>query len=83
MQRIERVDFDLFLSDLDWDENHRSEPLHLGGCASVEPHAVSLKQLEAKRRRQMNRGGGRSVAETAIDVFPIEQQMLAKLKPCR
>lgn len=85
LHRIEQVDFDLFLSDLDWDED-RAKAVHadVGGAPAYSPaRQPALRELEAERRRrmQMSRSGG--VSEAAAAVFPIEEQMVARLTPPR
>ena len=68
LARIEQVDFDLFLSDLDWDD----------GTGASQP---GLKALEALRRRTLRRAAAstRPLAEAWESVRDIEAQMFAKL----
>ena len=69
LARIERVDFDLFLANLDWDD---------AATASRKP---GLKSLEAMRRATLKRAAARApLAQAWESVRDIEAEMLARLK---
>eukprot|EP00310_Coccolithus_braarudii_P017121 CAMPEP_0183333840 /NCGR_PEP_ID=MMETSP0164_2-20130417/2623_1 /TAXON_ID=221442 /ORGANISM="Coccolithus pelagicus ssp braarudi, Strain PLY182g" /LENGTH=246 /DNA_ID=CAMNT_0025502857 /DNA_START=1 /DNA_END=742 /DNA_ORIENTATION=+ len=72
LARIERVDFDLFLADLDWDETRTL----VGGHS--EPELPALKALEARRRRVIN-SGGVPLSKLIESVSDIEAEMNARL----
>ena len=72
---IERVDFDLFLDDLDWDDR-RDE-----AAGRRPPPRRRLKELEAARRAALNRAAAREpIARAAESVRPIESEMLERLR---
>ena len=70
LARIERVDFDLFLSDLDWDD-----------AAAGMLDQPGLKSLEAQRRATLKRAAARRPLSQAWEsVREIEEAMFARLK---
>ena len=70
LSRIERVDFDLFLADLDWDDSV---------AATLE--TPGLKSLEAQRRTTLRRAAARRPLNEAWEsVRDIEEAMYARLK---
>ena len=73
LARIERVDFDLFLADLDWDDR-----LNYDGARATGRRG--LKQLEAARRTALNRAATRMpLSRAAESVRPFEVEMLERL----
>ena len=71
LARIERVDFDLFIADLDWDDR-------LDDAARTGRR--QLKQLEAARRAALNQAVTRMpLSRAAESVRPIEAEMLERL----
>lgn len=85
LHRIEQVDFDLFLSDLDWDDDRaRVVQADLEGArAYSRARQPALRELEAERRRRMRMSSGGQISEAAAAVFPIEEEMAARLAPPR
>lgn len=73
LSRIERVDFDLFLADLDWDDARRSSPADQSGSTQL-----ALSALEKQRRAVLNSGRA-TVPELAESVRDIEAEMNARL----
>ena len=70
LARIERIDFDLFLADLDWDDRQTNA---VGG--------PGLRLLEATRRATLKRAATRApLAQAWESVREIEAEMFAKLK---
>ena len=71
LARIERVDFDLFLANLDWDDN----------LASAGPRP-RLTELEGLRRAKLAREAARApLPEAAKSVQGIEAEMYKRLRP--
>lgn len=75
LARIERVDFDLFLADLDWDDAQRANAARADQMVAPRP---KLKDLEARRRKVLN-SGVRPLPELARSVQDIEEMMNARL----
>lgn len=70
LMRIEQVDFDLFLSDLDWDD-----------AAAATLREPGLKFLEAERRATLRRAASREPLTKAWEsVRDIEAAMYERLK---
>tara|TARA_B110001452_G_scaffold46594_1_gene35632 strand:- start:242 stop:1432 length:1191 start_codon:yes stop_codon:yes gene_type:complete len=73
LARIERVDFDLFLADLDWDDRLDE--------ASRTAGRRRLKELEAARRAALNRAATRMpLSRAAESVRGVEAEMLERLQ---
>ena len=71
LARIERVDFDLFLANLDWDDN----------LATAGPRP-RLTELEGSRRAKLAREAARApLPEAAKSVQGIEAEMYKRLRP--
>jgi hypothetical protein len=76
LARIERVDFDLFLANLDWDDARSATAVRRDG----RPAGPGLKSLEATRRETLKRAAAHAPLGQAWEsVRSIEADMLAKL----
>ena len=69
LARIERVDFDLFLADLDWDDR------------AAKAERPGLKSLEARRRATLKSAAAHApLAQAWESVRDIEAEMFARLR---